>query len=369
MIIDQLPLLGGDVQATDEIPIERGTTTYKTTPDKFLGAMQTDATPTLGSTNPVQSGGVYSSIQTVNNSIVRPNLLRNAYFVGGGSQLGDGIFPVNQRGQQSYSNNAYTIDGWILTKGTVNVKSDCVQFVSNSDAAYKRFRLRLGAPLVAGQTYTLSLLCKKNSGAAYIRLLYGSTSVMPGGSKEIPANSGVQLVTNTVTVPTGQDYENGVEILVMNASSNTADVDMYAWKLELGDTQTLAHQENGAWVLNEIPDFGAELAKCQRYLLKVLGNAVRYPNTQLTTGLIDFTVPTPVTMAATGTGVSIESGTFVIYGIGSDGRMPGTTETGFAFEVNYAGTNAVCIRASKASHGLERALLGISGYVLLTCEP
>lgn len=31
MIIDQLPLLGGDVQGTDEIPIERGTTTYKTT--------------------------------------------------------------------------------------------------------------------------------------------------------------------------------------------------------------------------------------------------------------------------------------------------------------------------------------------------
>lgn len=31
MIIDQLPLLGGDVQGTDEVPIERGTTTYKTT--------------------------------------------------------------------------------------------------------------------------------------------------------------------------------------------------------------------------------------------------------------------------------------------------------------------------------------------------
>ena len=31
MIIDQLPLLSGDVESTDEIPIERGTTTYKTT--------------------------------------------------------------------------------------------------------------------------------------------------------------------------------------------------------------------------------------------------------------------------------------------------------------------------------------------------
>lgn len=31
MIIDQLPLLASDVQDTDEFPIERGTTTYKTT--------------------------------------------------------------------------------------------------------------------------------------------------------------------------------------------------------------------------------------------------------------------------------------------------------------------------------------------------
>ena len=40
-----------------------------------------------------------------------------------------------------------------------------------------------------------------------------------------------------------------------------------AAKLELGDAQTLAKQdENGNWVLNDPPpDFGQELAKCQRY--------------------------------------------------------------------------------------------------------
>ena len=36
-------------------------------------------------------------------------------------------------------------------------------------------------------------------------------------------------------------------------------------KLELGSTQTLAHKENGVWVLNEIPDYQTELLKCQRY--------------------------------------------------------------------------------------------------------
>ena len=39
-----------------------------------------------------------------------------------------------------------------------------------------------------------------------------------------------------------------------------------AAKLELGSQQTLAHQENGVWVLNEIPDYGEQLRRCQRYL-------------------------------------------------------------------------------------------------------
>ena len=39
-----------------------------------------------------------------------------------------------------------------------------------------------------------------------------------------------------------------------------------AAKLELGDTQTLAHQdENGNWVLNEVPNYQEQLTRCQRY--------------------------------------------------------------------------------------------------------
>ena len=39
-----------------------------------------------------------------------------------------------------------------------------------------------------------------------------------------------------------------------------------AAKLELGSQQTLAHQEDGVWVLNEIPNYGEQLRRCQRYL-------------------------------------------------------------------------------------------------------
>ena len=41
-----------------------------------------------------------------------------------------------------------------------------------------------------------------------------------------------------------------------------------AAKLELGTQQTLAHKENGKWVLNEIPKFGDQLAECLRYARK-----------------------------------------------------------------------------------------------------
>lgn len=45
MIIDQLPLLGGDVQGTDEFPIERGTTTYKATPSQIFGYVFAEIEP------------------------------------------------------------------------------------------------------------------------------------------------------------------------------------------------------------------------------------------------------------------------------------------------------------------------------------
>ena len=44
---------------------------------------------------------------------------------------------------------------------------------------------------------------------------------------------------------------------------------MIAAKLELGDTQTLAHKEGDKWVLNEIPDFREQLRRCMYYAEKI----------------------------------------------------------------------------------------------------
>lgn len=45
MIIDQLPLLSTDVQGTDEIPIERGTSTYKTTQAALVQSVASTKAP------------------------------------------------------------------------------------------------------------------------------------------------------------------------------------------------------------------------------------------------------------------------------------------------------------------------------------
>ena len=89
MIIDQLPSLPS-VQDTDEVAIERGTTTYKTTVEKLsdeiaqTGGVQTalagkqdtltfDNSPTNGSSNPVKSGGVYTALAGKQNTLTFDN--------------------------------------------------------------------------------------------------------------------------------------------------------------------------------------------------------------------------------------------------------------------------------------------------------
>ena len=53
-----------------------------------------------------------------------------------------------------------------------------------------------------------------------------------------------------------------IRFFTLNAGNS---IKLAAVKLELGSTQTLAHQEGGKWVLNEIPNYAEQLARCQRY--------------------------------------------------------------------------------------------------------
>nr|DAV19824.1 MAG TPA: tail protein [Caudoviricetes sp.] len=136
-----------------------------------------------------------------------PNLLDNWYFGN----------PVNQRGASgTISTEGYFFDRWKLVSGSVTINSGGI--VLNGTIAQVLEH-------AAGQTVTATVLTPD-----------GVTDVTPVYDDE----------TKTFTV-------------------TTQGKTIRAVKLELGTQQTLAHQENGAWGLNEIPDYGEQLRRCQRY--------------------------------------------------------------------------------------------------------
>lgn len=228
----------------------------------------TDATPTESSANPVQSGGVFNALagkadltlsnlsnyQTALRNIGgRPgrNLLDNWYFAGGGSQQGGGQFPINQRGQTSWSQGS-AFDRWLISKSS---SSDAIVTLSEdgvSASAQCRFFERLDGKDLVGEQLTLSALLDSNE------LIFGTVTFNQ---------------QNSVAVNNGE-----FSLYMENRPDTTFTVFVISWikgsgkkvvaaKLELGPTQTLAYQdEDGNWQLFETPDYGEELAKCKRYL-------------------------------------------------------------------------------------------------------
>ena len=195
------------------------------------------------------------------------NLLDNWYFVGGGTGS-YGVFPVNQRGQLSYSTYGYCIDRWrINSNSSLTVSSDCITYSSNQVTGYQEIRQWFSQDLPAG-TYTLSLLAEITSigGTVWWGLRDSGNTIK--NNVPLSSGSGYRLFTLTFTLDsTAHGWS--TSITTNNASSNYVTANIKAWKLETGDTQTLAHQESGTWVLNELPNYSEELTKCMRYFQKI----------------------------------------------------------------------------------------------------
>jgi hypothetical protein len=186
-----------------------------------------------------------------------PNLLRNGTFA-------DGCI-VNQRGKTSYAGTGYGVDMWYTTGATlsVDVTAEGVKLYKNAASANPAWAQALETDAAVGQTVTVSMLYKGSGEGASLRV------AQSGGIVTLSNVSDWTLVQKTFalekwSVGTLQDRA----IVAIQCFENMeANQGLYikAIKLELGEQQTLAHQENGAWVLNELPDYGGELLRCQRY--------------------------------------------------------------------------------------------------------
>lgn len=224
-----------------------------------------------------------------------PNLLDNWYF---GK-------PVNQMGQtewlSSASANIPCVDRWnwwgqYAADATLKLSSDGLQLIGTAGVAglYQGISQKIEKDrLPVGATVTLSALVKAEADASIILSMGGQNYV----TVEVQANVW-ELITFTSNA---QSVEQTYDISIQRNTAG-ATFTVKAVKLELGSQQTLAHQENGVWVLNEIPKSGDQLAECQRYQYLLCGGSSYAPigfGFAQTESQARIFVPTGQTMRAT----------------------------------------------------------------------
>ena len=202
-------------------------------------------------------------------AVVRPNMLTNAYFVGGGSQQGDGIFPINQRGETIVMTKArYAMDMWQLAGGngdcSVEILADCARISNPASSGSSWVQQRIRIP--AG-TFTFSVLAKAVTGSAYLVYMTSGGAITPSQTSRRISGAGVTEYKQTLT-----DGQAARVAIYMSAG---ASLDIEALKLEQGENQTVARLVDGVWVVNEIPNFDTELLKCQRHFQTFRTEALR----------------------------------------------------------------------------------------------
>lgn len=189
---------------------------------------------------------ISDNLAYVSNNMVNPKLLANWYFGN----------PVNQRGQTSYTGTnfaTYSIDRW-LCHGSVRLIDGGIEVSrKGSPYGYGYFLQKLGFS-IEGKTVTASVLTSDGVLRWGTLVATSEEQTVPGTDDDI---SGLKVSSNSFKFSIGS-YDNVYKIIAVG--------------LELGSQQTLAHQENGVWVLNEIPKFGDQLAECQRYYIE--GDAI-----------------------------------------------------------------------------------------------
>lgn len=202
---------------------------------------------------------------------------------------GDFRNPVNQRGQTSYTGNGYGIDRWKVSTNNstaaVSVGDRWINFTSDASGTYINFSSTVEK--VQPGNYTLSFLVDDYTKAQQI-FLQGKVSQMVFTSN---------LLTMTFSVAETSAIAVGIQ---KKAASSTLKI--YAAKLELGSVSTLAHQENGVWVLNDpLPNYAEELAKCQRYYQLYTSAAQRPTNGADCRPVMRIANPSQGTIAISGT--------------------------------------------------------------------
>ena len=339
--------------------------------DKALSA---DAVPTANSTNLVESGGVASAVSAVGDAVSRRNLLDNWYFVGGGSQQGDGQFPINQRGQTAYSGAVYGIDRWKginwVATANVTVQSGSILLsgtASGSNSCMIRQTIENAAQF-AGKEVTVSVLVGAVQTNGRPCVFIGTNANDMYATARLESNG---LYSKTAVLPddiTGLFVQIGQH--ASSAGSGNTSIEIIAVKLELGSTQTLAHQENGVWVLNEIPNFAEELAKCQYYYQRKESPGSGYNVAMAVSASTENTVYSVIPLARAMRYVASPTVNVSGFVAGHSGGAGAVSSPTYTFRLNKSGTELTMniVSASFATKTTYMLWQNIGGYIEISCD-
>ena len=163
---------------------------------------------------------------------------------------------------RGYTSNGCAVDRWMLYTdgGNVAISNGYLDiYASKQYGTY--LTQKIGPELakaLAGKTVTWSVLA-----------VDGDIAFSANINKDDSYVDSFVIEPNTISFKTFTFPTDFTDISFVFAGNVAGHVRPIAAKLELGPTQTLAHQENGQWVLNEVPNYGGQLRRCQRYYYQV----------------------------------------------------------------------------------------------------
>lgn len=202
----------------------------------------------------VTKAATANSVYSVTKMPSRQNLLDNWYFCGG-------LFPINQRGQSTYSGITNTVDRWKIPSatGSVSVTSNGIIVSTSSSAAadQRRFEQRM-EDFPNGIPFVVSILVSNVSGSFEVVVGSISDSSNRIGSGTF-TSGGLITVSGTMTGIT----DGMVSFINRQAGTNT--VTIIAAKMELGTEQTLCYWDGSSWQLRDYPNYAEQLIRCQRF--------------------------------------------------------------------------------------------------------
>ena len=219
-----------------------------------------------------------------------------------------GLYPQVKVGSETYITSigtdvsgyvgaGYGIDRWaLLNSGSIVVGDTEITFQSIDGTAPYMYEIVDNDKLAAlnGQVVTASALFSGGVDTKRCSVI----CYRPGepGYTEFhsPTVAGAGIGSASFTIPSDTIK---VEFRLQTGEwGATGALSAVAANLELGTEQTLAHQEDGVWVLNEIPDYGEQLRRCQRY----------YQRLKASSGYMRFGISQPYTDTAAGVFIPLQ---------------------------------------------------------------